>query len=713
MFSTRTTTFLFVTLLIFSFFSTPNLGYSEQLSQCALCHTDSSRMDELTEEAIIYGDDKDVTSSQQKGKGYWVQQAPFDLYEKMLVNPDFLTSTHGQIPCHLCHQGNPNSKDPSIAHRGMLADPSRNSQTTCVQCHDKIVATTQTSLHMDPAPLYKTLAARCSKEQLTGLKEKVLERQCLTCHQGSCGSCHVSRPDVTGGGLRNGHFFSKEPDFVYTCLPCHTHPTGNDFIGKKGEGDSHYRKYNMTCTACHSGEEMHATAKNSAGRYHFKKRPQCVDCHNNTQDDPIPEHVLHKDVSCAVCHAAPYQNCNSCHITTDTEGIAYSTSSKPLKKLLIGKNPDKDGPRYVLMREIGVERNTFDESIGNMQNFSALPTFKRASPHTIQRRTWQSADCNHCHGNKELFLTQDSISFDSLVANRHVLLKDTDVPGPVQAKRSFMLSPTKPDSAMRVSAEWLKKHRRDKDIVILDTRSKPDYEKGHIPGAFHLCFCVLRTSADSTPPYMMQKAEKLAELFGGSRLGLTPNKRVVIYGDGHSGRGITFLALKMIGHQKISFLDGNISSWNEKGYKLAKGRAPVTKTRTYPLKPVDNQIVTNHDIIELMGAGDAILIDTRNAAQHNAHMARSDIAKTGGAIPESISFSLQTLMDSGGKLYPTKRLAWLLSNAGISATTEKTIITTCNTNMLATEFYMILAYLGYDNVKVHDGSWAEWAGEFE
>lgn len=712
MFSAKTATLLLASLLTCSSFAIIQPGYSAELSQCALCHTDSIRMDELTEEAIMYGDDKVATSSKQKGNGYLITQAPFDLYEKMLVAPDFLTSPHGEIPCHLCHQGNPDSTDPAVAHRGMLADPSLNSETTCGQCHDEITTKAASSLHLNPAPLYKTLAARCSKEQLTRLKEKILDQQCLTCHQGSCGSCHVSRPDVTGGGLQNGHFFSKKPDFVYNCLPCHTHPTGDDFIGKKGEGDVHYRKYNMTCTDCHTREEMHASTENSDGRYHFNQRPQCVDCHKNITDGPIPEHVQHKNVSCAVCHAAPYQNCNSCHIGTDEDSVVYSISSKLLKKFIIGRNPDKEGPRYVLMREIGVQRDTFEESIGNMKNFSALPTYKRASPHTIQRRTWQSADCNHCHGNKELFLTQYSIPFDSIVANRHVLLKATDVP-PVQTKRSFMLSPTNPDPAMRISAEWLKKHQRDKNIIILDTRSKSDYEKGHIPGAFHLCFCVLRTSADSTPPYMMQEVQKLAKIFGSSRLGLTPGKRVVIYDDGHSGRGITFLALKMIGHQKLSFLDGNIASWQEKGYKLAKGRAPVTKTRTYTLKSVADSLVDNHDIIELMGAGDAILIDTRNAAQHNGHIVRTDIAKKGGAIPESISFSLQTLMDSNGKLYSTKRLSWLLSNAGISASTGKTVISTCNTNMLAAEFYMILNYLGYSNVKVHDGSWAEWAAEFE
>ncbi|RUM45560.1 MAG: hypothetical protein DSY80_03160, partial [Desulfocapsa sp.] len=634
--------------------------------------------------------------------------------EKMLVDEAFLQSPHGQIPCHLCHQGNPDSNDPLVAHKGMLTDPSLNSEATCGQCHEDISVSGKQSLHINAAPLYQVLDKRCSTDQLVKLKDTVLDKQCLSCHRGSCGACHVSRPDVAGGGLQKGHFFQKKPDFIYTCLPCHSSPTGNDFIGKKGSGDIHYRKYNMSCTDCHGSEELHSAAQQGDTRYHFSGRTECITCHEDVSNGPIPEHVQHKNVSCAVCHAAPYQNCNSCHIGTDKEGIVYSDSSTAFKDLKIGLNPDKNGPRFVLLRKVAVQRNTFKDSIGKMESYSALPTYKRASPHTIQRRTWQAADCNHCHGNKELFLTQDAMPFDMIVANRHVALKAADVPGPVQAKRSFILLPTHPDTAMRVSTEWLRKHRKDKNLVIVDTRTRDQYEKSHIPGAYHLCFCVFRTTADSTPPYMMKTAEELAKIFGGPRLGLTPKKRVVIYDDGHSGRGVAFLALRMIGHKNISFLDGTINSWKGKGYKLAKGRAPKTKAEKYPVSLSANLLVTNHDIIELMGAGQAIVVDSRNAAQHNGDMVRRDIAKKGGAIPEAISFPLQTLRNSNGELYPTKRLAWLLSNAGISSgATEKTIITTCNTNMLAAELYMVLEYLGYKNVKVHDGSWAEWAAEFE
>lgn len=704
---------LFILPFLSIVLTTPAQGDSSEQNQCVLCHTSPDLIDELTADAIIFGEDEPDISELQMGKGYGVKQAPFDLYEKMLVDETFLSTPHGQIPCQLCHLGNAESSDPDTAHNGMVADPSLDSEETCGQCHGEITATAVNSLHMNPAPLYKTLEKRCSKEQATQLKNTILEQNCLICHQGSCGSCHVSRPNVTGGGLRSGHIFQKKPDFVFQCLPCHTHPTGTDFIGKKGKGDVHYRKYKMTCSSCHTGQEFHASAEGIDNRYHFNQMPKCIDCHSSVLEGPVPEHVLHKDtVSCSVCHAAAYQNCNSCHLGTDEEGIAYSQSPPPTKDFKIGLNPEKEGPRYVLMRKIGVHRNTFSDAIGGMKRFSALPTYKKATPHTIQRRTWQTADCNHCHGNKELFLTQDSVSFDTVVANRHILLKNEQVPDKVQPRRSFILSPIYPDSAMRVSAEWLKKNQKDKNLIILDTRTKAQYEEGHIPGAYHLCFCLFRSGADTTPPYMMQPPEQLATIFGGKRLGLSPEKRIVLYDDGHSGRGITFLALQMIGHKKVSFLDGNMSAWEEQGYQLAKGKAPVARVKKYPTQAQD-LLVNNQEIIKSMGTGQAIIIDVRNTAQHNGDMYRDDIAKKGGALPDSINFPLHTLMDSNGKLYPKERLSWLLSTAGMIPSPTKAIYATCNTNMLAAELYMVLTYLGYNNVKVHDGSWAEWSAEFD
>jgi thiosulfate/3-mercaptopyruvate sulfurtransferase len=52
--------------------------------------------------------------------------------------------------------------------------------------------------------------------------------------------------------------------------------------------------------------------------------------------------------------------------------------------------------------------------------FDEVPSWKRASPHNIQRKTWQAATCNHCHGNRELFLSVKDLLDYEIKANQKV-----------------------------------------------------------------------------------------------------------------------------------------------------------------------------------------------------------------------------------------------------------------------------------------------------
>ncbi|MCJ7725856.1 MAG: hypothetical protein MUP76_05645, partial [Acidimicrobiia bacterium] len=57
-----------------------------------------------------------------------------------------------------------------------------------------------------------------------------------------------------------------------------------------------------------------------------------------------------------------------------------------------------------------------------LPNFDARPTWVYATPHNIQRNTPQNASCGSCHGNAELFLTEDRVAPEELEANRPVIV---------------------------------------------------------------------------------------------------------------------------------------------------------------------------------------------------------------------------------------------------------------------------------------------------
>jgi len=61
-----------------------------------------------------------------------------------------------------------------------------------------------------------------------------------------------------------------------------------------------------------------------------------------------------------------------------------------------------------------------------LPNMAAQPTWKYATPHSIQRVTRQTKKgCSSCHGNRDIFLTEDDLeglTADEVKANRPVVI---------------------------------------------------------------------------------------------------------------------------------------------------------------------------------------------------------------------------------------------------------------------------------------------------
>ena len=687
--------------------------HAAPLSGCANCHTDADRIDELTEDLIVQKKTASV-SELQEGKGCAVAPSNLDLFEKVLVKPAFLETAHGKVECSVCHLGNPEVDDPAEAHQGMLRYPSLNNRTAaCGPCHAAITATAQDSPHMRPDSLLAAMEKRCSPEQWRTLKDKqVPEKHCLSCHTSTCGSCHVSRPMATGGGLSSGHLFKKTPDFIYQCLPCHG-AVAQDYTGEQSSGDLHYRDARMVCTDCHGGNELHA-AKGKTGHQPPGSGVQCADCHQNLEQGAVRQHAIHKNtVHCTVCHSQAYPNCGSCHMGTDENGLPYSQSEPASLQLKIGLNSEKnahpDEAEFVLVRQVPVRPDSYESYLGeDLARFNALPTFKRSTtPHNVQRKTWQNAHCNNCHGNRKLFLTAGDLPADDRAANRAVIVPDERIPAAIPDLAPMTEPAPVADPLVRVSPAWLHDHLGDDDLLILDVRDVGPYEESHIPGAYNLCFCHARTSNVAKPPYMMHTPEELAAAFL-QRLPLTPEKRVVIYGSGSAMRGVVFVALERIGHQKVSFMDGDMQSWEDLDYPTAEGPAPEFKPlAAYPVRP-RNVLIDSKTIQRQMETGELVLLDARTVSQFMGHEKRHP-AHHAGRIPGAVSLPLKSLLNPAGEFRSPAELTWILKNIHVYPEMRATLVTSCNTNALAAELYMMLRSLGYQNLLVHDGSWIEWA----
>jgi thiosulfate/3-mercaptopyruvate sulfurtransferase len=99
----------------------------------------------------------------------------------------------------------------------------------------------------------------------------------------------------------------------------------------------------------------------------------------------------------------------------------------------IGRNPVRSSERpytYVVLRHVPTCVGICDFYGSNLlPDFNALPTWKFTTPHNIQLNTPQNESCNACHGNRDLFLTEEDVNPAEREANKDVIV--TEIPEPV------------------------------------------------------------------------------------------------------------------------------------------------------------------------------------------------------------------------------------------------------------------------------------------
>ena len=225
-----------------------------------------------------------------------------------------------------------------------------------------------------------------------------------------------------------------------TCTACHGSRVGDEFRGLNSghAADVHYNR-GMQCTDCHSGAEMHGTAGGDPPhRYAVPDAPRCVTCHPDDDDfRGETAHAMHRDgdgepkLACQVCHSGAYKQCYGCHVSLEGGAAVYEVNAPTFESVMafkIGLNPLQDDLHpepYVVLRHAPIDPGNFAfYGADLLPAFDALPTWRMATPHAIQRATSQNESCGACHGVRELFLGPDDLAPYEIDANRSVLLED-------------------------------------------------------------------------------------------------------------------------------------------------------------------------------------------------------------------------------------------------------------------------------------------------
>jgi thiosulfate/3-mercaptopyruvate sulfurtransferase len=307
------------------------------------------------------------------------------------------------------------------------------------------------------------------------------------------------------------------------------------------------------------------------------------------------------------------------------------------------------------------------------------------------------------------------------------------------------LGKSKPSSARSidpiVSTDWLFANLNEENLVILDIRSPGEYEGGHISGSINEPFVTgFDPSTGPTSKWIVggadglwlevPQANDLLKTIGD--LGITNSSRVVIVTAPNPGEppfyglaNATRVALTLIyaGVKNVAILDGGYPKWVEEE-KLTTEEVPVFSPTIYKGK-VNKAIFVSRQYVK-KNLRNADIVDARDADVYYGATIEFFADKEGHipsakCLPSPFIWDLITVVDEEQtpiySYYGYKQSEILAAMAsgvlrepwGYKAHKNQEIIVYCGVGGYASSWWFVLTQvLGYENVKLYDGSAQEW-----
>ena len=164
----------------------------------------------------------------------------------------------------------------------------------------------------------------------------------------------------------------------------------------------------------------------------------------------------------------------------------------------------------------------------------------------------------------------------------------------------------------------------------------------------------------------------------------------------------------VMGHKNIAVLNGGLPEWKKnnfaceikKSYKLKLG---VFKAR------LDYKLIKNfQEILENINTKNEVVIDARSTTRFNGIVPESRKNLKNGHIPNSLNLPFTEVIKNR-RIKTEEELNQKFYKINPN---NKPIIFTCGSGVTACILFLATKIIGYKNLSVFDGSWAEW-GQLE
>jgi len=271
-----------------------------------------------------------------------------------------------------------------------------------------------------------------------------------------------------------------------------------------------------------------------------------------------------------------------------------------------------------------------------------------------------------------------------------------------------------------VGTDWLAAHLHDPQLRVLDATThlaplpdlslynvvsgRADFDKAHIPGAGFVDIEHDVSRPDPRLHFMLPTPEVFAAAM--SRFGVGDDTLVVAYSTAnHWWATRLWWMLRVFGHDRAAVLDGGLQKWLAEGRPVERGPAAAVASERFTPRWRPELVAGKSDVLAALKDGAACTVNALRPEQHSG---------TGGVyygrrghISGSVNIPAVHHVGPDNTLRSAAELRALFS----PALAKPRVVTYCGGGIAATSVALVLAMLGYDDVKVYDASLTEWAAD--
>lgn len=251
-------------------------------------------------------------------------------------------------------------------------------------------------------------------------------------------------------------------------------------------------------------------------------------------------------------------------------------------------------------------------------------------------------------------------------------------------------APAEPESLRTVDVTELAAEL-EQGTVVLDVRDRAEFDAGHVPGATWLDPSTLRTTAEDVEGQVVPRSTA-ETIFG--EAGLDATDSIVVTGAANdTSPARVAWTLSYYGHEgSVALLDGGMEAWAAAEREEVTDEAPRGTTGYLGREIRETLRVDKAWMLDHLDDDGVAIFDVRTPEEYAE-----------GHIPGALNVDWTTNLSPEGTFLDASEVRELHADPSAG-----TLVVYCRTGSRAAVSWALLSAAGYEDVRLYDGSWAEW-----